>query len=177
MNVLFPFVMCARCRCRSWLLLFVPVTWLLACAPATWLWLQASAPATGRGRAASVRGMLHELYGWRPLCKRRGDAREMQLNLLWAVWCAQDGAPLRLFCCIAAICSCPSTAARPVNPPLACGDGSVLQTKKLLGEQRPRHHFGYTHRRAKKRSLIDPHDGSHSDDGLLHVSSSFAAPG
>jgi len=53
----------------------------------------------------------------------------------------------------------------------------VLQTKKLLGESKPRTPFSYTHSRAENGQLIGPHDGLHSDDGLLHVSSSFAAPG
>ena len=47
----------------------------------------------------------------------------------------------------------------------------------MLGELSPRTPFGYTFRLAKNGQLIDPHDGLHSDDGLLHVSSSFAAPG
>ena len=83
MNVLFPFVMCGRCRCRSWPC--ASATWLArrACAPATWLWLQASAPATGRGRAAWAperrRGWL---YASRPWLMRTRRRREAALNLL-----------------------------------------------------------------------------------------------
>ena len=86
---------------------------------------------------------------------RRGDAREMQLNLLLgSVVVRKTARPLRLFCCIAAICSCPSTAARRVSPPLACGDGSVLQTKNCWESNKTTHPL-WLHAQACEKRTVD----------------------
>ena len=133
MSVLFPFVRCAQFH-RSWLC--VVATWPArrACGPATWLWRQASAPATGRGCVASAPARLRALGGWRPFCKRRGDARVKCSRLLPGQSRVRRRAALQL---LVYNCDLYVKALRPgvSIPALRC---CALLSKSKLSESRPR---------------------------------------
>ena len=134
MSVLFRFVRCARCRCRSWL-----------CAAATFgsrgglarrrLWRAAAAAGFRAGDAARLRGYASRPWLMRAT-RRRGDARVRQLNLLQGCVARVDAA-LRRAVLVTAIYS-PSTAARRLSSSFfRCSRRlSVSLSKKKLRAQR-----------------------------------------